>query len=214
MPNWTNTRMSVSGTEAEVKDFVSKILVEEGRTESMFANKVTSIYKSFIPCPEELFEVTSPVREEQAELAEQMRQKYGATDWYEWQYNNWGVKWGDCHTFMDSEPAQLGNGKWEVVYVYDLPWGDGEQAHVKISALFPTLRFAYDFDEEAGFFQGCQVMKAGEIIFGEFFEPAGEYENMPDNLTSEQQDEWHDKYSEWRNDTMSKICEEADKVGW
>ena len=214
MPNWTNTRMSVCGTEAEVKDFVSKILVEEGRTESMFANKVTSIYKSFIPCPEELFEVTSPVREEQAELAQKMMDKYGATDWYSWQYDNWGVKWGDCHTFMDSEPTQLGNGKWEVVYVYDLPWGDGERAHVKISALFPTLRFAYDFDEEAGFFQGCQVMKAGEIIFGDFFEPAGEYEDMPDDMTSEQQDEWHDKYSEWRNDTMSKICEEADKVGW
>ena len=214
MPNWTNTRMAVSGTEADVKDFVSKILVEEGRTESMFAREVTLIYKSLIPCPEELFEVTSPVREEQAELAEQMRQKYGASDWYEWQYDNWGVKWGDCHTFMDSEPHQLANGKWEVVYVYDLPWGDGEQAHVKISALFPNLRFGFDFDEEAGFFQGCQVMKAGEILFSDFFEPAVDYEDLPDGLTPEQQDEWHDKYSEWRNEKMSEICKEADKEGW
>lgn len=214
MPNWTSTRMSVAGTEADVKDFVSKILVEEGKTESMFARNITKIYESLIPCPTELFDVISPVREEQAELAQQMTEKHGAPNWYEWQYQNWGVKWGDCHTFMETEPVALPNGNWEVVYIYDLPWGDGEQAHVKISALFPNLRFAFDFEEEAGFFQGCQVMKNGEIIFSEFFEPAAAYEDMPDGLTDEQQDEWSEKYSEWRNEQMEQICEEADKVGW
>lgn len=215
MPNWTNTRMSViGGTEKEIRDFVSKIQVIEGETESMFANKITKIYESLIPCPAELFEVTSPVRENQAELAKEMMEKHGATDWYQWQYDNWGVKWGDCHTFMEEEPHQFQNGNWEVVYIYDLPWGDGEPAHQNISRLFPNLRFGFDFDEEAGFFQGCQVMKAGEILFSEFFEPCNWEEPLPKDATDEQEEAYWEKHSEWRGDKMHAICKKADKVGW
>lgn len=205
--------MSVTGTEEDVKDFISKIKVEEGKTESMFAREITSIFKSLIPIPEELYEVTSPVREEQAELAQKMLEKYGHTNWYDWQYDNWGVKWGDCHTFKEEEEHELPNGKWEVVYIYDLPWGDGEPAHENISKLFPNLRFGFDFDEEAGFFQGCQVMKGGEILFSEFFEPAAMYDNYPDDATPEQIDEHWDKYSEWRREKMSAIIAKADKIG-
>lgn len=218
MPNWTNTRMAVSGTEEDVKDFISKILVEEreelvGKFPMMSRTEIR-IFESLVPCPKELFDVTSPVREEQSELAKQMMDKYGATDWYSWQYENWGVKWGDCHTFVDSELEPLNNGLWEVVYVYDLPWGSGDEAHKKISAMFPKLRFAFDFDEEAGFFAGCHVMKAGKILFEQFFEPCNWDEELADDATDEQQMEYWDKHSEWRNDMMSKICEEADKVGW
>jgi len=209
--------MSVTGTEADVKDFISKILVEEGKTESMFAREITSIFKSLIPIPEELYEVTSPVREEQAELAEQMLQKYGYSNWYDWQYDNWGVKWGDCHTFKEEEEHELPTGKWEVVYIYDLPWGDGEGGHQNISKLFPNLRFGFDFDEEAGFFQGCQVMKGGEILFSEFFDPAAQYDEMrkdyPSDITDEQIEELNEKHNEWCNEQMSIVCMEADKIG-
>ncbi len=219
MPNWANTRMSVSGkTEAEVQEFIDKVIVEEKEelqgSFPMMSKTETKIFESFVPCPKELFEVTSPVREEQAELAEAMLEKYGTTDWYSWQHENWGVKWGDCHTFVDSELDELGNGHWETVYVYDLPWGTADPAHKAISAMFPNLRFAFDYDEEAGFFAGCQVMKAGEIIFEDFFAPCEWEKEMPEDATPEQEDAYWDEHSEWRNDTMSKICEEADKVGW
>ena len=218
MPNWTNTRMAVTGTEEDVKDFVSKVLVTEKEELEgkfpMMSKTVIEIYKSFIPCPEELFEISHPTLPEQAELAKQMVEKYGESDWYDWQYQNWGVKWGDCHTFVDSELEPLNNGLWEVVYVYDLPWGSGDEAHTKISAMFPKLRFAFDFDEEAGFFAGCHVMKAGKILFEEFFEPCNYPEELPEDATHEQLTEYWDKQSEWRNNKMSDICERADKVGW
>ena len=210
--------MAVSGTEEDVKEFISKVLVEEKEelvgAFPMMSKTEIKIFESFIPCPKELFEVTSPVREEQADLAKEMMDKYGVSDWYSWQYENWGVKWGDCHTFVDSELEQLGNGRWETVYVYDLPWGTGEEAHQKISAMFPNLRFGFDYDEEAGFFAGCQVMKAGEILFSDFFAPCDYDVEMPEDATEEQMDAYWEKQSEWRNNEMSNIAEESDKVGW
>lgn len=225
MPNWCNTRMTITGTKEECKRFMDGIKshdeevgIYDYTTPFPYEKTGTRIVKrleildSFLPCPKELYEITSPVQPEQAELAEQMMEKYGTTDWYSWQNENWGVKWGDCHTFLNQE-EELDDGSYSATYVFDTPWGTATEAFAKISAMFPTLRFSFEYDEEAGFFAGCQVIRNGELIFEDFFAPCDEFdEEMPEDPTDEQAEAYWNRQSEWRSNMMDAIVSEADMV--
>jgi hypothetical protein len=216
--------MTITGSEEECKRFINSIPVEEVEVDvydysttypyektGTRIDKRISILQSFLPCPTELFDVTSPVREEQAELAKQMMDKYGSTDWYSWQYENWGVKWGDCHSMLEDEDVD-NNGNYVVTYAFDTPWGTATQAFLKISAMFPTLRFDFFHDEEAGFFQGCEVMKNGELVFEEFFAPCEYDVEAPDYSDDEAYSAWSDKYDKWRMEQQMNIDAMVDKV--
>lgn len=202
MPNWVQTSLEITGPQEELDRFASMVKVEEvedtwlsRRTGEKHTRLEMKIIESFLPCPEELYEVKSPVREEQNELAQQMLEKYGATDWYTWQYENWGVKWGDSQTEIDDSYTT------GLFYRFQTPWGSADAAFTKISAMFPELRFQFFYDEEAGFFVGCQVMKNGEIVFDEMFSPAADYNEEVDW----DNDESMRKYEDWKNDNIFRI---------
>ena len=148
--------MTITGSKEECERFVAGVHHEE--VEEKIYDWTTSpatetgtkmvthlgILRGYIPCPQELHEVTAPVQEEQAELAMQMIAKYGASNWYDWEYENWGVKWGDCHThILDESDNELPDGSYKVDYQFDTPWGTADNAFLKISAMFPTLRFDF-----------------------------------------------------------------------
>jgi hypothetical protein len=199
MPNWVQTSLEITGPKKELDRFSS--MVKEVEAENWRGDKYLEIrlIESFIPCPQELYEVVSPVREEQTALALEMMAKYGSSNWYDWQYENWGVKWGDSSTELDDSYED------GLFYRYQTPWGSADVAFKKISAMFPELRFQFFYDEEAGFFCGCHVMQAGEVIFDEMFAPC-EYKEDVD---------WDDeesclKYEEWRNENIFKIEARAD----
>lgn len=201
MPNWVQTSLEITGPKSELDRFASMVKTEDVEykwTETTV--KEMKLIDSFIPCPAELYEVQSPVREEQAELAQQMMEKHGATDWYSWQYDNWGVKWGDSDTELDDSYEK------GLFYRFQTPWGTADTAFLKISAMFPELRFQFFYDEEAGFFCGCHVMKNGEIVFEEMFSPAADYNEDVDWDNEESQR----KYEDWRNSHIFRIEERAD----
>lgn len=215
MPNWVNTMLEITGPEEDLKRFRDSVKVVEREVDvhdysapdcpviGTRIEKDLQILEAFVPCPPELYEIVSPVRAEQADLAAEMLDKHGATDWYAWQYDNWGVKWGDCRTTLDNEEVIDG----QLVYRFETPWGAAEVGFMKVSALFPTLRFQFYYDEEAGFFAGAHVMRNGEILFEEMFAPC-EYEGEID---------WDDeesalKYDAWKLENQDRIESEADMV--
>lgn len=216
MPNWVATIMEITGEPEELERFRKGVKVST-REEPVYdfskeygsqqigtrEVEVLSILDGFVPIPEELYEVTHPVRAEQEELAQKMVDKYGFADWYNWQYENWGVKWGDCHTQLDDEQ----HDEPKLVYRFDTPWGTAEKGFLQISKMFPTLRFQFRYDEEAGFFAGSHVMRNGEILYEGMFAPC-EYEEEVD---------WDDeesmrKYDEWKYENQDRIDDEADMV--
>lgn len=200
MPNWVQTSLEITGPKSELDRFASMLKTKEVEHWNGSTTKELRLIESFLPCPEELYEVKSPVREEQAELAQQMMDKYGATDWYSWQYDNWGVKWGDSETELDDSYEK------GLFYRFQTPWGTADVAFLKISAMFPELRFQFFYDEEAGFFCGCHVMKNGEIVFEEMFSPAADYNEDVDWDNEESQR----KYEEWRDGHIFRIEKSAD----
>lgn len=191
MPNWVSTSLSVKGSESEVKRFIDGI-------------KDSKILESYIPCPTELRDTVSGFvgEEKQAEhLAQQEsnKAKYGYQDWYNWQYDIWGTKWGDCDTWI-GEPAQNANGEWELPMNYQTAWGPAEAGFLRVSTLFPELLFTFEYDEEAGFFAGVEAYRNGETVFHSMYEPCS-YEDDVDWDNDEQVQ----KYNDWKEKNSDDI---------
>ena len=219
MPNWVSTTMEVIGSESEVRRFAEGI-------------KDREIIKSYLPVPKEL-EIKStnafdpnqipPTWQEwvtdgswtQQQYDERVAEnnalfeaqqsniaKHGCKDWYDWQYSQWGTKWGDCDT--DIQPiGQRNDGRYALFTTFQTPWGPAHMAWEKISAMFPTLLFTFDYDEEAGFFAGSQVFMNGESVFEAIYEPCTYAEEVDwDDYES------IDKYEAWKTERGDKIAEE------
>ena len=170
MPNWVFTQMEVRGSEEEVKRF------RDGIGEKGFC-------ESYFPCPQELRDTLSGWSSDQAVQAEREKQyeaniaKYGYRDWYDWSCANWGTKWGDCDFQMD-DPYDKGD-TWVSHAQYNTAWSPAEGALKTISAMFPTLLFITEFDEEGGHFAGVTAYRDGVIIYDNGFVPA-DYEGELD----------------------------------
>lgn len=194
MPNWVSTTLTVKGSEEEVKRFADGI-------------KDNRILESYFPCPQELRDtVSGSVGEEKAdEHRKQMESniaKYGHKDWYDWQYETWGVKWGDCDTDIIN-PIGMSDDSWELQVKYQTPWGSADAGFLKVSAMFPTLLFIFDYDEEAGFFAGTQVMQDGASVFESMYEPCS-YEGEVDYDNEESLC----KYEDWKEEKIDAIYTE------
>lgn len=194
MPNWVSTTLTVKGSEEEIKRFKDGI-------------KDSKILESYVPCPTELHEtvagsVGTDKAEEHRKQQESNIAKYGHKDWYDWSYDNWGTKWGDCDTDI-SEPMAFSDGSWEVQARYMTAWGPADAGFLKVSAMFPTLLFTFDYDEEAGFFAGTQAIHNGASVFESMYEPCS-YEGEVDYDDYES----IDKYEEWKEEKSDAIFAE------
>jgi len=194
MPNWVSTTLTVRGSEEEIKRFKDGI-------------KDSKILESYVPCPTELHEtVAGYVGDDKAEEHRKQQEsniaKYGHKDWYDWAYDNWGTKWADCDTDI-SEPMAFSDGSWEVQARYMTAWGPADAGFLKVSAMFPTLLFTFDYDEEAGFFAGTQAMHNGASVFESMYEPCS-YEGEVDYDDYES----IDKYEAWKEEKSDAIFAE------
>ena len=195
MPNWVSTTLTVKGSEEEVKRFVDGI-------------KDSKILESYIPCPAELRDTVSGSFQDEEKMAELRKQqesniaKYGHQDWYNWQYDIWGTKWGDCDTDISS-PLGFSDGSWEALIHYQTAWGPADAGFLKVSAMFPTVFFIFDYEEEAGFFAGTQVMQDGETVFESMYEPSS-YEG---EIDWDDEESMH-KYEAWKEEKTDAIFAE------
>lgn len=96
---------------------------------------------------------------------------FAGDDWYNWNSNNWGVKWdvavSDEDKYSSTELLQdVPNGENQVlVYRFDTPWGLPIFALEKLSAQYPTLLFTLSYEEETGWGGEDEFIK-GEHIEG------------------------------------------------
>lgn len=79
MPNWCANVLTL-----EHEDPAMITRAKDAFARGEFCNE-------FIPCPQELHEVDAPNRDEKS--AEALLEKYGYSDWYSFQTNEWGTKW-------------------------------------------------------------------------------------------------------------------------
>ena len=157
MPNWCQNEVTVQADDrGKAEAFVN--FVRDG--DNYFSlNKI-------IPMPEELKNTNSPTRiVTEEELAEHIKEQeanpspfvnnpitqetndrwleqYGATNWYDWAYNNWDTKWDtDCEEVSIDD---FGG----VEYNFDTAWSPPEPICDALRELFPKLEIIWFYKEE------------------------------------------------------------------
>jgi hypothetical protein len=174
MPNWCSNRLTVFGTEHALTSFLSAA----GTEQRSFS------FQALLPCPQELQEVTSGHTTiegvsvtvwrsvEQAdgktlqirisdEDIERFKREYGATNWYDWQIQNWGTKWDvDAHVSSDS----IHDG--EVAIDFETAWSPPKDFVCTVSQKFTSLTFTLDYAEPGVGFGGRCTFKEGDLVEG------------------------------------------------
>ena len=89
------------------------------------------------------------------EQQDELRKKYGASNWYDWNKRHWGTKWDANESFYNKEEKML---------QFETPWSAPGPIHQKMAEMFPDLTFQGTYaDEDFGSNTGC--IEDGEIYF-------------------------------------------------
>lgn len=164
------------------------------------------IFERNHPCPEELRNTQSvwhgdkKLQKKQDEIEKANEKKYGSKNWYDWCCDNWGTKWGDYETHLES------SGRNGARFTFDTAWCPGSKGLEKISSLHPELVFVNAYEESGSDFVGCDVFYRGRTIHA----GSGNYPDGPDDWDD---DEAVERYYEavekqrvkWLNRALAKM---------
>ena len=140
MPNWCMNRLEVSHP-----DITKMQNLIEGFKKGEF-------FHSIRPMPEEIRNTESPPREENEEL----RKKYGVTNWFDWSLQNWGTKW-DTGEEDDLEIEPYGD-TLSVQCSFETAWSPPDAIYEYMVEQGYTIE-AYYYEPGVGF---CGSVKDGE----------------------------------------------------
>lgn len=63
------------------------------------------------------------------------KEETGYSDWYSWQHDKWGVKWGCQNSTVDVYESN------KCLYCYDTPWGSAIGWLLYLSKMYPEFKF-------------------------------------------------------------------------
>ena len=152
MPNWCNNSLKVdsNGSKQAItafRDWLGLDGFKLGKIKLM---------------PSELEGTTSPTPKGEEENAKLLVEKYGASNWYDWNLNNWGTKWD-----VDAEV----NDDDSLIFVnFDSAWAPPQIAIKELSIKFPDLQFRLSYEEPGMGFAGFDLLQGGEMIDSAYVE--------------------------------------------
>lgn len=197
MPNWCGNSLSIEGDSNELKRFRDAITTVDEKGAFTYAI-LTSLY----PVPQELTDTVSGWSADEAEQAEREKQyaenlaKYGHKDWYDWQYEMWGTKWGDCDTEITAE------GDTWLSISFNTAWGPAIAGFEQVSKLFPTLTFVLAYEEMGMGFVGATGFRNGLIC-----DHSSEDIHVPERGLSDDDDDLWDRMTDAYYEERDK-CED------
>lgn len=162
MPNWIQTEIELSGSEADIKSVIDLIRNEQGDVD--FSKIVP--YPKYWECPEKYFIKPTDIEVKQFGFSDKPRlhsskfsidvmEDYPYLDWYNWQVDNWGTKWNANDSYVISNYIS-----------YQTAWCFSEPILKKLSELFPNVEFLFKYaDEDIGSNCGSGVATNGKVIF-------------------------------------------------
>jgi hypothetical protein len=145
MPNWCCNYLKVTGPKKALDAFKATL-----NTKGADGNVCEFSYAQTVPPPANLF---------RGDLGEKEREECkarGIPTWYDWNCENYGVKWDACEVSLDVSPKA-------VEVNFDSPWGPPGAWMEKASAAHPKLKFVLRFCEGGMGFYGTLTAKAGEL---------------------------------------------------
>lgn len=149
MPNWCMNQLILTGP----KDVIFEI-----------AESKLSLDKLF-PCPQELKDTTAPAVYNDKERAVANKEKFGFSDWYDWQISNWGTKW-DIGPLEEIDPDQVGDNLYEINVGFDSAWSPPVEAMSKLYDKYGSrgLNIWMEYFEPGCAFLGTVTTTGGQFI--------------------------------------------------
>ena len=144
MPNHCNTRISISSPTKKQKEILKKIKLDGGlcRYYIPFPSELEGIANGSINIDGKLVRNWREIDGKSVALSEkelkELKEKYGATNWYDWCLNNWGTKWGCYDLGIDDDVIEF-TSAWCPI---------GENIIKMFAKDFPS--FCYEYEEETG----------------------------------------------------------------
>mgnify|MGYP007071595260 CR=1 FL=1 len=185
MPNHVSHIVEFSGNQEQIDVLFSFI---KGKFDDDDENEMHIDFEKILPFPKELKGTCSPpniVSQEEynewirkrdnnelhpfekdsrpltQEISDDLIQKYGYNNWYDWRCSNWNTKWNAY------DQNRSGN---EISF--DTAWSTPYPIFQKLSELFPEVKITVQFaDEDFGYNCGTYIYEEGENVFEDL--PAG-----------------------------------------
>lgn len=149
MPNWCENTLTITGNKELKKMDIARFfsVARDGDT-------LISFNKLF-PLPKELegTEKVSPSIPNQ-----DLIDKYGADNWYDWCIKNWGTKW-------EPDSIHYVTLRNKVIIQFRTAWSPPVKLFEKVSMKFSGLKFRLEYGEYMMGFRGTIVFKNGKVIY-------------------------------------------------
>jgi hypothetical protein len=241
MPNWVFNSLVVSGEKSEldkmvaqlnqpfVKYFPKQEFIDGKYTEvsdvQVYDNPVFAFWNIVAPTDleayygNEVFKKTGLDGEEF--MKEFVRSMKEDQDWYHWNVRNWGTKWDiavpNGEKYSDTQMTITDDG--DVMYHFQTAWSPVGEVLIKLSEMYPTLEFDYEYEEEQGWGGTCTFLGGEEIASDEWDIPMShkDYKDRDKECACEYDDieyayedcpvdtskyEWNNEDNEWQEKTI------------
>ena len=165
MPNWCSNTTTVYGSVDDLTKFVEAVKCDERSDEvasDLDGFPEARIFDRLLPFPEN-GHTTTPSGVATVFAKEDTSE--GTIDGYQWALDNWGTKWGDCHTRYEAELGEdyAEHGNQHVTFYYDTAWGPADWTG--IAKMYPNLTFITKYEEGGMCFAGAWAWKDGKCVF-------------------------------------------------
>ena len=181
MPNWTYNSTQIKGNKVDVANFLNTIIGKDDKGEYYYD------FTKCNPMPVELqnlhqgsrnidgvtvdawYEDGDDVRPMMDMVKDRLIKEHKTYKPIDWQYNNWGTKWGDCETKLIDDVINK-DGR-ELHFTFDSAWGEPFRLLNDIAIKF-HLEVKNTWDVEMGQGQGVSeypwTPEDTERIYSEF----------------------------------------------
>ena len=113
----------------------------------------------------------------------------GYHSWYDWANSVWGTKWGACDVQSNGGQAIKDDGTGSRFFTYETAWGPlSEDFWLKVSEMFPTLKFNVYYEEHGMCFHGIDSYHEGDVVYS----ISDELPTSPEDATDEEVDAFYD----------------------
>jgi len=157
MPNWVTNILTINADEKMVEQILSEVKSKESKFD----------FNLIVPMPSELKGTTAPTRilseEDYAKgnmqgitqaMSDELKQKCGYDNWYDWCYTHWGTKWNSDEVFISDNEI-----------TFNTAWSNPLPIIIALSEKYPDVQFDIKFaDEDFGHNVGTYIIKNGEEI--------------------------------------------------
>ena len=196
MPNWCDNALAVTGTKWELDRF----------EEYVESDSQCFAFESILPMPDDLHKTTSPAHIVSAEeydsidpkewaemcnpenpfkskpitqeVSDRYKELYGANNWYDWCWDNWGTKWETDDPKVDKYYVENGQKFDLLAYEFTTAWSPPIAIVTELAKQFPTLELTLDWSEEGGLAGNIRA-KSGTIYEDKAWEvQVGELRNV------------------------------------